>query len=408
MTPNPHASISLAHHMHAAPAMNMPWSRLADTRPAPRGRDARVDVLRGLALLMIFVDHIPRDALNLATLHSFGFCDAAEVFVLLAGFSSMAAYGKLLEGDVAAGLRRIAARCWRIYAVHILLLLAMLAVAVAWAAALPAVQPVVAPLLALREIGPWSALTLQAMPEYLDILPLYIVLLGTFPLLWLSMRRSVAWTLAGSATLWLAANQWHGLDLPNATDANGWYFDPFAWQFLFAIGAGLAVAMRRSGGDLPRHRGFAALCALFLLFAAVQSVPWTEWGLPDLRLATMATPDKSRLAALRILDILALIYLIMSAASLRRLTTHPVARLLALGGRHSLEVFAVGCVLALVARLAFRSLDTGIGMQVGVNVVGFAAMLAVALWREGRRQQRKAPETSGPDLVYEARAMGSD
>src|SRR5438477_10576626 len=57
-------------------------------------RDPRVDVLRGIALAMIFIDHIPGDILNNWTLRNFGFCDAAEIFVLLAGFASMSAYGK--------------------------------------------------------------------------------------------------------------------------------------------------------------------------------------------------------------------------------------------------------------------------------------------------------------------------
>ena len=68
--------------------------------PAPaavRERDHRIDVLRGLALLMIFVDHIPDNVLSLVTMHNFGFCDAAEAFVLLAGMSSMLAYGRAFE-----------------------------------------------------------------------------------------------------------------------------------------------------------------------------------------------------------------------------------------------------------------------------------------------------------------------
>jgi hypothetical protein len=45
-------------------------------------RDSRVDALRGIALIMIFIDHLPSNPLSLVTLHSFGFCDAAELFVL--------------------------------------------------------------------------------------------------------------------------------------------------------------------------------------------------------------------------------------------------------------------------------------------------------------------------------------
>src|SRR5580704_14279789 len=71
-------------------------------------RDPRIDVMRGMALLMIFVDHIPGNLLSSATLQNFGFSDAAEVFVFLAGMSSMLAYGKAFERDGAiGGLRRI-------------------------------------------------------------------------------------------------------------------------------------------------------------------------------------------------------------------------------------------------------------------------------------------------------------
>ena len=78
-------------------------------------RDARVDALRGLALLMIFIDHVPGNLLSLVTLRNFGFSDAAELFVLLSGFSSMVAYGGSFDRDgVVVGLRRVLLRCVRI------------------------------------------------------------------------------------------------------------------------------------------------------------------------------------------------------------------------------------------------------------------------------------------------------
>src|SRR6266487_3160746 len=72
-----------------------PDVRAARNTASTSKRDPRIDVLRGLALLMIFVDHVPDNLLSLITLRNFGFSDAAEVFVLLAGFSSMLAYGRI-------------------------------------------------------------------------------------------------------------------------------------------------------------------------------------------------------------------------------------------------------------------------------------------------------------------------
>ncbi len=38
------------------------------------GRDARVDVLRGLALFMIFIDHVPGNLVSLVTFAQFRLC----------------------------------------------------------------------------------------------------------------------------------------------------------------------------------------------------------------------------------------------------------------------------------------------------------------------------------------------
>ena len=49
--------------------------------PAKPERDTRIDVLRALALLTIFVDHVPGTPFEHLTYKNFGFSDAAEAFV---------------------------------------------------------------------------------------------------------------------------------------------------------------------------------------------------------------------------------------------------------------------------------------------------------------------------------------
>ncbi|MBV8524064.1 MAG: OpgC domain-containing protein [Acetobacteraceae bacterium] len=92
-----------------------------------------MDLFRGYALLAIFIDHVPGNFLGLLTLHIYGFSDAAEIFVLLAGFASMMAYGHSFarEGTV-AGLKRIALRCVRLYAFHVCMLLATVVIVRGW------------------------------------------------------------------------------------------------------------------------------------------------------------------------------------------------------------------------------------------------------------------------------------
>jgi hypothetical protein len=361
-------------------------------------RDPRLDVLRGAALLMIFVDHLPGNTLALLTLHNFGFCDAAEVFVLLAGVSAMMAYGKVWARDGAGpALRRILLRCVRIYVYQAGLLVATLGVVLVWTQHFNMKPTLVAPLLDAGLPGLAHGLMLHALPGYLDILPLYIVLLATFPLLYVAMRASVWLGLAGAALVWLAANLDHRLTLPNWLDANGWYFNPFTWQLLFALGAALAVAMASAGGTLPRRRWLVALCAAYLGFAFLQTMPWQDWNLPAAYTPTwrpldMAAPDKSRLSPLRLLDILALFYLLFSGPLPLRLARHRLARALEACGKHSLAIFALGCLLALFGRLAFRTWGRDWPLLIAVNLIGLATMALVAMWLD---RPRERPLASG-------------
>lgn len=356
----------------------------------PSGRDPRIDVLRGLALLMIFVDHIPADLLNRATLHNFGFCDAAEVFVFLAGFSSMLAYGKAFEREgVLRGLARIAGRCFRIYLFQIGLLAATFGIALVWTSVYHFSPAIVARVLGAPLSAIAHGLTLQALPKYVDILPLYVLLLAGFPLIYFGLRRHAWLTLAASAALWGVANLDHDLNMTNWVDGRGWFFDPFAWQLLFTIGALMAQGLARRGGSLPRSRWLVGLCLAYLIGAALQATPWADCPLPNLQLFAMAPTDKSYLGWPRILDILALVYLCFSSDRLIAITRHRLLRPMQLYGRHSLEVFSVGCILALFGRLAFRVDGAGPAMQLLVNVVGIGAMWGVAAWLEHGRQQRR-------------------
>ena len=365
----------------------------ADAKPA-RKRDPRVDVLRGLALLMIFIDHIPRNAPAAFTLHNFGFSDAAEIFVLLAGYSSMVAYGGLFRrAGILTTLIRIARRCLRIYLFQAGLLIATLLIVRAWMDMTGLVPRFgVKPLL---EMGLWHGmlrgLALNALPNYLDILPLYIVLLALFPLVYLGVTRGLWGTLALSGTLWLAANGDHSLNLPNsaATD-DAWYFNPFAWQFLFVIGACLAVAVKDGGGFLPRHRWLTVLACLYLTFSFFQGGSWGEWGLPDLRPFAMEPPDKGHVAALRLINILALAYLLFSIPAIRTLSEKPFLRAAEACGKHSLEIFAAGCLAALIGRILYRTFEPLWWLQVLVNVGGLALMLGLGLAFDARARRRAA------------------
>ncbi len=99
--------------------------------PAPaERRDFRIDFFRGLALIMIFIDHSPGNGLSNLTLRRMGFSDAAEIFVLLSGISAAMAYrGTFANAGWLVGVLRIAGRCGRIYVAHLMTLLAVAVIA---------------------------------------------------------------------------------------------------------------------------------------------------------------------------------------------------------------------------------------------------------------------------------------
>jgi hypothetical protein len=358
-------------------------------------RDPRVDIMRGAALLMIFIDHVPGNDLSWFTMHVFGFCDAAEVFVLLAGFSAMIAYGRSFSRDGTwVGLRKIAMRCLRIYAAQVGLLLVTLLVVQVWTSLAHFVPLAEAPLLNAGIRGVREGVLLRALPEYLDILPLYIVLLAIFPLIYACARLNLWLTLAGSALLWLASWHFPWLDLTSWPDNEGWYFDPFSWQFLFTIGIAHAVVLQRREA-LPRYGWLVALCLVFLLFAFLETAPFRIWHLPNLRLFPLEAPDKSRLNPLRLLDIEALFYVTMSSGLIRRIATSSWLRPLEACGRHSLYIFATGCALAMIARMAMRTIGFDWPMQVAVNGIGIAVQCLLALWLEQARRKKVSMEGQG-------------
>lgn len=363
-------------------------------------RDTRVDFLRGLALLMIFVDHLPGNLLGLLTLRNFGFSDAAELFVLLSGFSSMVAYGGSFEREgIVVGLRRVFLRLVRLYVFQAILLAVVLVMVGAWFEHFGLEPEHGAPYVRSGLNGLRHSLTLQAQPSALNILPLYIVLLALFPLIYALIRLNWVLALAASCALWLAVNLDPSINLTNWLDGQGWYFDPFAWQFLFMIGALGAMMLRHYGGDLPRLVWLSATAWGYLGFALIAAAPWQSWGWSGFQPIVLEMPDKTVLAPLRLLDVLALVVLALGSAQFRALVERPVLRFVVVCGRHSLEVFSLGTVLAMVGHLVFRTFGVTLATQVLIDGGGFALMVALALLLERHRRKPAKPALAAEELA---------
>ena len=158
-------------------------------------RDYRLDFCRGLALILIFIDHVPGNPASHWTLRKWAFCDAAEVFVLISGISSYLAYGSKLDKFGLKG-------CWcggcdsgltRIYGAHLLLFFSaafFVRIAAAYFARVDYVDFLqVKHLFADPRHYVPAALTLSYLPKYLDILPLYLILLAAAPAIIYVVKR---------------------------------------------------------------------------------------------------------------------------------------------------------------------------------------------------------------------------
>src|SRR3954463_12425818 len=86
-------------------------------------RDLRLDLFRGLALWLIFLDHIPSNAVSWVTIRNYGFSDATEIFIFISGYTAAFVYGRsMTERGFVVSSASILRRAWQIYVAHIFLL----------------------------------------------------------------------------------------------------------------------------------------------------------------------------------------------------------------------------------------------------------------------------------------------
>lgn len=355
------------------------------------GRDLRLDFFRGLALFSIFIDHIPGNVLGQFTMQAAGFSDAAEVFILISGYAAGMVYGRIYDRQgMLWASARIYHRVWQLYVAHVFLFMLFMA-AVAHTIGvlnnvLYAEEFRAADFLKEPDIAVVKALTLQFQPQFMDILPLYIVLLGTLPLVLLGFRRWTGVVLCGSFALWLAVQivKGKGLALPAYPGPNQtWFFNPFAWQLLFFVGAWFGW----KGANTPPWLRARWLLWLALAIAGTAFVIRTSWTIhyyydrfpPFFAGLLWPNLSKTDLSAGRLLDVLALAVIVAHLV-------HPQARFLAgrfarpflMCGRHSLHVFCLGILLSVVAHLVLNEYFGGIPLQFAVSAAGVAIMVGVA------------------------------
>ncbi len=281
-------------------------------------RDLRLDFFRGLGMFIILIAHIPWNSWKNWIPARFGYSDATEIFVFCSGAASAIAFLKIFNTrGWWIGTMRIAFRIWQLYWCHIALFFAAAATLVYIDNTLPLFYEWYAGVkqhgLMIMLFDPSSVagiplevaepnrsyhttlnlkrfvnntpeflpylFGLHYVPNFFDILVMYMVILALIPVIVALSWRGKWWAMGFSITLWALASQpwlvffdltgdnvvetsslwvWfktmigfqEGVPVlqllnlpaepPTRNDRN-WFFNPFAWQLIFFTGFAFAV-----------------------------------------------------------------------------------------------------------------------------------------------------------------------
>jgi hypothetical protein len=360
---------------------------------APRQRDLRLDFFRGIGMFIILIAHITGNPWTLWIPARFGFSDATEMFVFCSGMASALAFGALFgRAGWLMGTLRIVHRIWQVYWVHlgVFFVTLVLMLALNLTAAFPRDEVGALNLYPfLNNTGPnlIGLLTLTYVPNYFDILPMYLVILALIPVMMAWARLDVRLALAASVALWALATA--GLNLPaelwfTKPSVRPWFFNPFAWQLVFFTGFAL-MAGWLPAPPIRRWLVWTAIAAVLL------SVPFA-WGkvisqvelIREVRKAAAPLFDKTDFGLLRYVHFLALAYLAWVAvgpAGVRLQRGGFAGEAIALVcrvGQQSLAVFAASMVMARVLGAVLDLAGGGAIAALVVNLAGFVLIIAVA------------------------------
>jgi hypothetical protein len=381
-------------------------------------RNTTIDFWRGLVLVIIFVNHIPGNLIEHITPRNFGFSDSTEAFIFISGLSvALVYYGKLPQGDVFAVVKRCLRRAFELYRMHLVL--------TAGAIVLFSVGYELSEEIGLIEEhgrnavfsdtakGITGIILLGHQLGYFNILPLYIMLMLWAPFALVLARMNLVFALAVSALLYVLA-RFGVLALQSWPEPGTWFFNPFAWQFLFTAGIVTGIVMMARG--IPYHRGL--MIASLLVVGVSLVVTTAGFGLLPW-LWDAARPlfdlDKHNLGLGRILHFLALAYVLSQlriGEVLKRTIVGPdVMRL----GRNALTIFSAGSLLSAagqvimtLAAVKYSASPQIIGMV--FTILGIIGLLALARYLEWNKQNlaaRQKEQAKGLGLSASAGRLSS-
>lgn len=396
--------------------------------PAVTIRDPRLDFYRGIAMFIILIAHIPNNAWNSWIPARFGYSDATEIFVFCSGMASAIAFGgAFARKGWWMGTARVAFRVWQVYWAHIGLFffVAMMM------AAIDTYGTFDKSYVNTLNLGYFfkdpmpqivGLFTLTYVPNYFDILPMYLVVLALMPLFMGLLRFGFGAVAAASIAIWLGANT--GLLWMPAEPWSGreWFFNPFGWQLLFFTGFAF---MRGWLPAPPVSKTLVLVCIGFLFlsapFGSWKVAMWIDAASPDLgthlrsiwadvgaqeRATGLSLRNKTDFGILRYLHFLALAYVAWVVAGeggqrLKAVGTgagasvwRGVLTVITKVGQQSLAVFVFSMAVARLLGFVLDQIGRSPGTILLVNLAGFAMVILVAYtagWFKSQPWRSKRP-----------------
>ena len=368
-------------------------------------RIEELDALRGLMLVWITCTHLPT-ILSTYVNQPFGFFAATEGFIFLSALFTGRIYFRVAERDgYGAMWRKLWARTGKLYFYQLLLLAFAFVIEAPIAARgnRPAVHNLLDFYFSTGHTRAFiDAALMVYRPPLLDILPIYIILLGLTPFaIVLGERFGWKYALAGGFTLWLLAqfglrsfvyhlqSRIFGMRIPlNEMGA----FDLWAWQLWWLVGLWLGVRWAKDNLRLDWVKRVtipAAVVALFFLglrYAQLNGV--LSFGRFGLLL------DKWDFGFGRMIDFTAVAILAIRFRSvLRPLAIRPLVML----GQASLPVFCIHLLCVFFALTIMKN-DPILGgwKAVAVIIASLSALMVTAKIANKRRLKAAESRGTGP------------
>jgi hypothetical protein len=348
-------------------------------------------LLRGVALLIIFSDHVHGNPVRAFMPISLGFSDMAEWFVLLSGYVNgirrprvgITRSGQgVTEEILVIGKSRwlgTVTRCLKLYAAILLmhaLTVGLLAVARSFGLSGVTLADVALPRSSISP-GLWQILTLQFMLINSCVLALYLILI------WLVEQvRARPLTMVVLSVIVYAAVQIRPdlVTLPSPW-AESFYFNPFAWQLPFVLGIECGAAGVDGKGWIPKHPAALIFAAVVLELAFLIRVGW--W-VPPIEIAI----DKATLAPLRLVHFYCV--LLIGRSILPRdagLLKSRIVWSLIICGLNPLVTYCATGFLATLGTILITTYGTSLGLTCSINVAGWILCILTA-WVAAEVQKR--------------------